>query len=76
LYSIGIRINPRTSVFEAAVKEGVIKDASELLFARFYVSKDNVDWARKFIDQSIRKYAYRYRRMAGVVLRNIIDALI
>ncbi len=77
LYSIGVRISPRTAVFASAVKEGFIRDSSELLFAKFYVSKYiDVGWAKKFIGESVKKYSYRYRRMAPVILRNVLDAIL
>lgn len=75
-YSIGVRIAPRTPLFDAAVKEGLINDASKLLFAKFYVSKDiDVEWVKKYIDQKVKKTAIRFRKMVPVILRNILDAL-
>ena len=37
---VGMRIYPRTKLYEIALKEGVIKDSSELLNPTYYVSKD------------------------------------
>jgi radical SAM superfamily enzyme YgiQ (UPF0313 family) len=76
-YSIGIRINPLTSVYDTAIKEGIIKGEDELLFSKFYVSKDvDIEWAKKFIRSSVRRYAYRILKMPPVILRNMVDALL
>ena len=75
-YAIGVRINPGTAVCDTAIKEGIINDASELLFPKFYISKDvDVPWAKKFIDQNIKKYASRNMRMLPMIMRNILDII-
>jgi radical SAM superfamily enzyme YgiQ (UPF0313 family) len=57
IYSIGVRLMPGTTLFEAAKKEGVVKDASELFYPRFYVSKDlNVEWADGYIKGKLKEY--------------------
>jgi radical SAM superfamily enzyme YgiQ (UPF0313 family) len=76
-YAIGVRINPGTAVFDAAVKTGVVSDASELLFAKFYISREvDVEWAKKFIDQNIKKFSSRNWRMLPMIMRNVKDAII
>lgn len=75
-FSIGVRINPQTAVFDTAVKEGLIHDASELLFPKFYISKDvDVEWANKYIKKNIKKFASRNWRMIPFIMRNILDTI-
>jgi radical SAM superfamily enzyme YgiQ (UPF0313 family) len=72
-YTIGIRILPETALFKTAIKEGLFKDSSELFFSKFYVSKNiDLELTQKYIDQETKKYAYRYRRMATIGIRNIL----
>jgi radical SAM superfamily enzyme YgiQ (UPF0313 family) len=57
VYNIGVRLLPGTTLFEVAKKEGVLKDASELFYPRFYVSKDlNVEWADGYIKGKLEEY--------------------
>jgi radical SAM superfamily enzyme YgiQ (UPF0313 family) len=73
LYGIGIRILPDTEMYEIARREGVVANRSELLFPKYYISKelDRV-WAKRFIDKSVQKYAYRNLGMFPVLVKKFM----
>ena len=48
--TIGIRIYPYTPLAETALKEGLIKADDNLLFPRFYISKDLEGWLRETVN--------------------------
>jgi len=57
VYSIGVRLMPGTALFDIAKKEGVVKEASELFYPRFYVSKClDVEWADRYIKSKLKEY--------------------
>jgi hypothetical protein len=62
---------PHTALAETAIKEKIIADHKDLLFPKFYLSKDlDPVWADATIKAESKKY---HRRMAGMlrpVLRN------
>ncbi len=75
-FAIGIRINPKTEMFDIAIKEGVIEASDNLLFSKFYVSKDlDIEWAKSYIHNSIRKYSYRQRKMLPILIKNLLNTL-
>jgi radical SAM superfamily enzyme YgiQ (UPF0313 family) len=77
LYNIGIRIYPNTGLFEIAKKEGILKSKEELLFPKFYVSKElDVEWARKYISRTTRKYSLRMAGMLPVMGRMLLKKYI
>lgn len=72
LFGIGIRILPNTEIFDIAKREGIVNDSSELLFPKFYVSPElDMDWARKYIQKSLRRYSYRGIKMIPFGLRSL-----
>jgi len=48
--TIGIRIYPYTPLAKIALKEGLIKADDNLLFPRFYISKDLEGWLRETVN--------------------------
>jgi radical SAM superfamily enzyme YgiQ (UPF0313 family) len=75
-YAIGIRINPNTEMFDIARKEGFVRNSSDLLFSRFYVSKElDIEWAKKYIHKSFKKYYYRFLKMPPIIIKNLISTL-
>jgi radical SAM superfamily enzyme YgiQ (UPF0313 family) len=73
LYGIGIRILPDTEMYEIARREGVVANRSELLFPKYYISKDlDQVWAKRFIDKSVQKYAYRNLGMFPVLVKKFM----
>jgi len=72
-YAIGVRITPHTLLSEIAKQAGLIQSSSDLLFSKFYVSKDiDLEWAKKYINQSTRKYSYRQGKMVPMILHNLL----
>ena len=70
MYGIGIRIYPNTGLFNIAKKEGVIQNEDELLFPKFYLSKElNLEWAKNYIDKYVKKYSRRIFGMLPVITR-------
>jgi radical SAM superfamily enzyme YgiQ (UPF0313 family) len=75
-YAIGIRITPNTEMFDIAKKEGIVQTTKDLLFSRFYVSKElDVEWAKEYIHKSLRKYFYRYLKMPPIIIKNFLTAI-
>lgn len=73
-YTIGIRISPNTALAEIAKKEGLIKDIDGLLFSMFYVSRElDLEWAKKYINRTIYKYAYRNIKMVPMIWGNFLQ---
>ena len=73
LYSIGIRILPDTEIYHRAVVEGIVSGKDELLFPKFYVSRDlDVMWAARFIRGTLRHYWYRSMGMIPCAMRNAL----
>ena len=59
-------------LFDTAKKEGLVKDSSELLFPKFYFSRDSdFQWTKKYIEDSVKKYAYRYTRNIPLFWRQL-----
>jgi radical SAM superfamily enzyme YgiQ (UPF0313 family) len=76
MYALGIRISPHATLYQQALGEGVIDRSTNLLFSKFYLSKDvDVVWAKEYIDKSIRKYAYRNIKNLPVIFQNLFDRL-
>ncbi|OGL19960.1 MAG: hypothetical protein A3F92_00240 [Candidatus Rokubacteria bacterium RIFCSPLOWO2_12_FULL_71_22] len=74
LAEIGIRIMPNTELFETARREGVVGSASELLDAKFYVSRDlDLTWARKAIRETLHRYSYRRLKMLPVAFKSFLS---
>jgi radical SAM superfamily enzyme YgiQ (UPF0313 family) len=73
-YALGIRISPHTSLYETALREGVIKETDNLLFSSFYITKEiDVTWAKRYIDSSLKKYFYRFLKMPPIIARNFFE---
>jgi radical SAM superfamily enzyme YgiQ (UPF0313 family) len=69
-YTIGIRLLPGTALYEAAMKEGLVKDRSELFRPKFYVSKSlDVEWAKGYIKKRMLPYSYRRLKMLPLMAR-------
>ncbi len=69
-YTIGIRLLPDTALYEAARKEGLVKDRSELFRPKFYVSRGlDVEWAKGYIKKRMLPYSYRRLKMLPVMAR-------
>jgi len=49
-FCLGIRLMPRTSLFEIAVKEGVVSSDDPLMEPRFYVSPEIADWIEEYLE--------------------------
>lgn len=70
LWGIGIRVLPGCSLFQTAKAEGIVNEPSELLFPRFYLSKDlDVNWTKQFINKSSKRYWYKKIRMSKVGMK-------
>jgi radical SAM superfamily enzyme YgiQ (UPF0313 family) len=63
----GLRIAPNTEVFEIAKREEFVADEGELLFPKYYVSKElDSRWAEKAIHKELRKHIHRRFKMLPV----------
>lgn len=70
-YSFGVRILPRTAIFEKAIEEGIIKNRKDLLFPKFYFSKDlDLKWAEAYVKKQTKKYKYRNIRLLSFQFKN------
>ncbi|MEW6404366.1 MAG: radical SAM protein [Chloroflexota bacterium] len=66
----GLRILPETDLYQIAVAEGIVRDRSELLFPRYYFSRDTgADWLHRRIDAYNRRYGYRNIGMGLLLIR-------
>jgi radical SAM superfamily enzyme YgiQ (UPF0313 family) len=73
-YGIGVRITPGCGLLDLATSEGLIKDRSDLLFPKFYVSRDlNVPWAAQYIRSRMQRYWYRNLKMGWLGARIILS---
>jgi len=73
VYGIGVRITPHTEIYKIAKKDDLIKDQDELIYPKFYVSKElDIQWAKHYIDKSLKKYNYRNIRMLPILVRNVL----
>ena len=52
--TVGIRIYPYTLLRRQAVEEGLIQPSDNLLFPKFYISKELKTWLPETIDQWIK----------------------
>ena len=69
----GLRILPETDLYRIAVEEGIVQDRSELLFPRYYFSRDTgADWLHGRIDTYNKRYGYRNSRMVLLFMRRKI----
>ncbi len=67
-HGIGIRIYPGTALQEVATKEGLLKKDDDLLFPRFYLSKElDLKWAEARIRKAARRHAWRKVRLLPMV---------
>jgi radical SAM superfamily enzyme YgiQ (UPF0313 family) len=72
-YGIGIRVLPKTGIFEQAIKEGFITAGDSLLFPKYYFPR-NLDpkWVDGFLKKSLRRFRFRKIRLAGVYFQNYL----
>lgn len=70
MYGLGVRISPEAELFEIARNEGFIDHKRNLLFPRFYVSRElDVAWARDTLRQADRRFAYRRAKLLPIAFR-------
>jgi radical SAM superfamily enzyme YgiQ (UPF0313 family) len=73
---LGIRIAPNTEVFEIARQEGVVGNEKDLLFPKFYVSKElDCGWAEKAVRRTLGRFRYRGIRMLPVGFKSSLSRL-
>jgi radical SAM superfamily enzyme YgiQ (UPF0313 family) len=69
----GIRILPRTHLFEISRSAGLVRDADELLMPRFYLSPDfDAARARARVNDAIRRHGWRMLRMIPAGARMLL----
>jgi hypothetical protein len=62
---------PETGIYETAKRERFFINDGELLFPKFYVSRElDVEWAKKFIEDESSKYKKRMSGLLPVMVRN------
>lgn len=73
LYTMGIRIEPNTKTAATAFEERKFNNQTDLLFPNYYFS-DNLDfnWTNDYIKKSVKKYSYRFAKMAPVAFKHFI----
>ena len=77
MHGIGIRIYPGTAIQEIAIKEGILQKDDDLLFPRFYVSKQlDLKWAEARIRKATRRYAWRTLRLLPMVSSLVLGRFI
>jgi radical SAM superfamily enzyme YgiQ (UPF0313 family) len=70
----GIRIAPNTEVFEIAKREQLVADETELLFPKYYVSKElDSMQAEKAIREELRKHVLRGLKMLPVGFKSFVS---
>lgn len=64
LYGIGVRIMPRTAIYDIAKKEGFFEKDEELFFPKFYFSPLlDLEWTKSTISKTLNRYKYRQAKM-------------
>jgi radical SAM superfamily enzyme YgiQ (UPF0313 family) len=73
MYAIGVRVLPGTGVYEAALREGVVRDRRDLLMPTFYVSRElDIEWARAYVAREASQFPRRDLRMLASRVRHIL----
>lgn len=68
---VGIRIVPQCSLYDTAKDEGLVESEDELLFPKFYLTKQITrQEIEKIVRQETRRYSYRMMKMLPVGARS------
>ena len=69
ILNAGLRILPRTDLYQVALAEGLVRDRAELLFSKYYFAKTiSRDVLYRQIDAYNRRYGYRNARMVLMLM--------